>query len=152
MPSAPVTSAALMMRGMFRYDSVAIAGPMQTVSSAMARCMSSRSAVECTATVFNPSSLQARMMRSAISPRLAMSTFCIAASGSGSGDAEHGLIEFHWLTIVDQDGLNDASLVGLDMVHHLHRFDDAQYIAGLNGLADLNERRGLRRWRTVEST
>src|SRR5690554_7454717 len=82
-----------------------MAGPMHTVSSAMARCMSSRSAVECTATVFNPSSLHARMMRSAISPRLAMSTFCIAASGSGSGDAEQGLIEFDRLAVVDQDSL-----------------------------------------------
>src|SRR5690554_7978778 len=96
-----------------------MAGPMHTVSSAMARCMSSRSAVECTATVFNPSSLHARMMRSAISPRLAMSTFCIAASGSGSGDAEQGLIEFDRLAVVDQDSLDDTALVGFDVVHHL---------------------------------
>src|SRR5690606_14957622 len=139
MQSAPVTSAALMMRGMFRYDSVATAGPMQTVSSAMARCMRSRSAVECTDTVFNTTSLQARMMRSAISPRLAMSTFCIAASGSGSGDAEQGLIEFHRLAIVHQDGLDDTGLVGFDVVHHFHGFDDAQYITGLDSLADLDE-------------
>src|SRR5690554_1126366 len=141
-----------MMRGMFRYDSVATAGPMQTVSSAIARCMSSRSAVECTATVFNPSSLQVRMMRSAISPRLAMSTFCIAASGSGSGDAEQGLIEFDRLAVVDQDSLDDTALVGFDVVHHLHGFNDAQHVAGLDGLADFNEGRGLGGWRAVEGT
>jgi hypothetical protein len=38
-------------------------------------CMASWSAVECTATVLMPSSLQARSTRSAISPRLAMRTF-----------------------------------------------------------------------------
>src|SRR5690606_21671999 len=150
MPSAPVTSAALMMRGMFRYDSVAIAGPMQTVSSAIARCMSSRSAVECTATVFNPSSLQARMMRSAISPRLAMSTFCIAASGSGSGDAEQGLIEFHRLAVVHQDGLDDTGLVRFDVVHHLHGFNDAQHVTGLHSLANFNEGGRLGGRRAVE--
>src|SRR5579885_1418391 len=45
---------------------------MQTLSSASRTCMASASAVECTATVLIPSSLQARRMRSAISPRLAM--------------------------------------------------------------------------------
>src|SRR5690606_11813339 len=139
-----------MMRGMFRYESVAIAGPIQTVSSAMARCMSSRSAVECTATVFNPSSLQARITRSAISPRLAISTFCIAASGSGSGDAEQGLIEFDRLAVVHQDCLDHATLVGFDVVHHLHGLDDAQYIACLDGLAHFHEGRGLRGRRAVE--
>ena len=45
---------------------------MQTDSSASFTCMASRSAVECTATVWMPSSLAARRMRSAISPRFAM--------------------------------------------------------------------------------
>src|SRR5438270_346560 len=57
---------------MFRYESRAGGGPMQTLSSASRTCMASASAVECTATVAIPSSLQARSTRSAISPRLAI--------------------------------------------------------------------------------
>src|SRR5215475_538889 len=47
---------------------------MQTLSSASRTCMASASAVECTATVAMPSSLHARWMRSAISPRFAIRT------------------------------------------------------------------------------
>src|SRR5947209_12283600 len=45
---------------------------MHTLSSASRTCIASASAVECTATVAMPSSLQARSTRSAISPRLAI--------------------------------------------------------------------------------
>src|SRR4030067_71256 len=45
---------------------------MHTLSSARRTCMASASAVECTATVATPSSLQARSMRRAISPRVAI--------------------------------------------------------------------------------
>jgi hypothetical protein len=48
---------------------------MQTLSSARRTCMASASAVEWTATVWMPISRQARRMRSAISPRLAIRTF-----------------------------------------------------------------------------
>src|SRR6185437_9365381 len=48
---------------------------MHTLSSARRTCIASASAVECTATVGMPSSLQARSTRSAISPRLAMRIF-----------------------------------------------------------------------------
>src|SRR5882672_9462227 len=48
---------------------------MQTLSSASRTCMASASAVECTATVLMPISRQARWMRSAISPRLAIRIF-----------------------------------------------------------------------------
>src|SRR5882757_4160597 len=50
---------------------------MHTVSSARSTCLVLKSAVECTATVLIPNSRQARRMRSAISPRLAMTTFSI---------------------------------------------------------------------------
>ena len=50
------------------------AGPMQTDSSAMATCLRLRSTVECTATVRMPSAWQARRIRNAISPRLAITT------------------------------------------------------------------------------
>ena len=72
-----VTSAALMMAGMFKYDRADCGGPMHTVSSASRTCLVLKSAVECTATVLMPNSRQARKMRSAISPRLAMTTFSI---------------------------------------------------------------------------
>ena len=48
---------------------------MQTLSSAKRTCMAFASAVEWTATVWIPISRQARWMRSAISPRLAIKTF-----------------------------------------------------------------------------
>src|SRR5687767_1202401 len=64
-----------MIRGILRYDSRLDAGPMQTSSSANRTCSDSRSASEYTATVWMPSSRQARMTRSAISPRLATRTF-----------------------------------------------------------------------------
>src|SRR5690242_6854226 len=57
---------------------------MHTLSSASRTCIASASAVECTATVGMPSSLQARSTRSAISPRLAMrilSNIGLAANG-----------------------------------------------------------------------
>ena len=63
-----------MIEGMLRYDLAAGAGPMQTLSSASRTHMAPRSASECTATVEMPISLQARWMRSAISPRLAIRT------------------------------------------------------------------------------
>ena len=48
---------------------------MQIASSAKRTWSDSASAVEWTATVASPSSLQARITRRAISPRLAMRTF-----------------------------------------------------------------------------
>src|SRR5262245_136969 len=60
---------------------------MQTLSSANFTCSESASASECTATVSMSSSLQARMMRSAISPRLAMRIFLnIGGQSSRSPD------------------------------------------------------------------
>src|SRR6476661_10493943 len=91
MASAPVISAAAMIRGIFRYESRAGAGPMHTSSSANRTCSDSRSASENTATVSTPSSRHARMMRSAISPRLAMSTFLnIGARSAGGVGLEAG--------------------------------------------------------------
>jgi hypothetical protein len=48
---------------------------MSTASSASATCMASRSASEYTATVRNPMRLAVRMIRHAISPRLAINSF-----------------------------------------------------------------------------
>src|SRR6185436_12776112 len=112
---------------------------MQTVSSAKRTCLSVVSAVECTATVLMPSSRQARRMRSAISPRLAMT---ILSSMSGLFDDEQRLAEFHRIAVGGHDRGDLAGLVAFDLVHHFHRFDDAQDLAFLDLGADLHE--GLR--------
>src|SRR6185295_14408993 len=112
---------------------------MHTDSSAMATCLRLRSTVLCTATVLMPSAWQARRMRSAISPRLAMTTFFSMAGSSRSADDEHRFVEFDRLAGADQDGAHGAGNLGLDRVEHLHRLDDAERLALLHGLADLHE-------------
>src|SRR5260370_34464922 len=72
MASAPLTSAADSIAGIFRYDSLLGGGPMQIDWAAKRTCSELLSAVECTATVSIPSSRAARMTRRAISPRLAI--------------------------------------------------------------------------------
>src|SRR3954464_3272075 len=61
---------------------------MQTLSSARRTCMASASAVECTATVAMPSSLQARRIRRAISPRLAIRILSNMVSHGANGENE----------------------------------------------------------------
>src|SRR5581483_7294838 len=100
---------------------------MQTLSSASRTCMASASAVECTATVAMPSSLQARSTRSAISPRLAIR---ILSNTARSLDDHQRLAEFHRLPVLDQH-LNDGACARRrDLVHGLHRFDDEQSLSG----------------------
>src|SRR3546814_482811 len=121
---------------------------MQIDSSARPTCLRLRSTVECTATVLMPRLWQARSTRNAISPRLAMTTF--SSIRAASGNHEHGFVEFHRLAVLDQDGLHGAGHVGLDLVEHLHRLDDAQRLAGLDLLADLDAGRRARRGRGLE--
>src|SRR5262245_23539232 len=75
---------------MLRYDSRLRAGPMQTSSSAKRTCSESLSASECTATVLMPSSRQAQMIRSAISPRLANRIFLNMRAGGPRGASRPG--------------------------------------------------------------
>src|SRR5690348_6021977 len=64
---------------------------MQIDSSARPTCFRLRSTVECTATVLMPRLWQARNTRSAISPRLAMTTFSsMGAPRSGERGAGNG--------------------------------------------------------------
>src|SRR6478672_8928673 len=116
---------------------------MHTDSSAMATCLRLRSTVECTATVLMPSAWHARRMRSAISPRLAMTTFFSMAS-SCSSDHVHGFVELDRLAAGDQDRAHRAGDIGLDRVEHLHRLDDAERLALLHALAHLHEGRRVR--------
>ena len=106
-------------------------------SSARRTCMASASAVECTATVLMPISWQARWMRSAISPRLAIRTFSNIVGAystiiSGSPNSTG------W-RVVDQDLRDRAGLGRLDRVHHLHRLDDQQRLARRHLVADRDE-------------
>src|SRR5215475_14181208 len=120
---------------------------MHTASSAKRTWSAVASAVECTATVRTPSSRQARMTRRAISPRLAMRIFL---NISDRLDAEQRLPELHRLPVLDQDLGDLPRLVGLDLVHQLHRLNDAEDLALLHHRAHLDEGRLIRRGRAVE--
>src|SRR5260370_23442487 len=103
---------------------------MQTAWSAKRTCRLSRSASEYTATVARPSSLQAQITRRAISPRLATSTFL-----KGS-DAKQSLPVLDWLAVAHQLAGHHAGDFRFDLVHELHRFDDAEHRPPLHGLSD----------------
>src|SRR6516164_4701083 len=103
--------------------------------------MASWSAVECTATVLIPISRQARWMRSAISPRLAIRTLSNIAGGAGLLDDHQRLAELHRLRIVDQHLRQRAGLGGLDGIEGLHRLDDQQGLPGRDLVADIDEHR-----------
>src|SRR5690349_12607651 len=131
---------------------------MHTDSSASRTYFASRSASECTTTVLMSISRHARWTRSAISPRFAIrilsKSLPLRAAGLAamprSADDEQGLAEFHRLTVFGQDRLDHASLVRLDLVHELHGFDDAQGLAFLDAIADVDERRRAGRGRAIE--
>src|SRR5262245_21008986 len=108
---------------------------MHTLSSASRTCMASSSAVECTATERMPSSLQARRMRSAISPR-----FAIRILSNISFDDHQRLAELDRLAVLDQNLDHRSRARGGDLVHGLHRLDDQQRVADAHLAADLDER------------
>src|SRR5438874_11529996 len=99
---------------------------MHTLSSARRTCMASASAVECTATVGMPISLQARRTLRAISPRLAIKTLSnIAGCGLRTLlDDRQRLAELDRLAVVDEDGSDHAALGSGNVVHGLHGVDD----------------------------
>src|SRR3954453_10259302 len=113
-------------------------GPMQPLSSASRTCIAAASAVECTATVAMPMSWQARWMRSAISPRLAMRIFWNKTT-RGLFDDHQRFAIFDRLTVRYQNLRQGSALRRLDRVHHLHRLDDQQRVADLNLAADRHE-------------
>src|SRR5580693_8397297 len=115
---------------------------MHTLSSASRTCIASASAVECTATVWMPSSRQARWMRSAISPRLAMRIFwniastCFRATPEphascpdlirSSFQDQQNFAVFYRRAVGDQDAGDGAGLGRPDLVEGLHRLDQQQ--------------------------
>src|SRR5690242_16720193 len=122
---------------------------MQTLSSASRTCIAALSAVECTATVLIPISRQARWMRSAISPRLAMRTFSNIAGDARLLDDHQHLAVFDGCTVGDQDLGKAPGLGCANLVHHLHRLDDEQHLAFLDAVAELDEGRLVRLRRDV---
>src|SRR5215510_12005650 len=84
-----------------------------------------------------PSSRHARRIRSAISPRLAMMIFSSMAT---LFDDEQRLAELNGVAVAGHDGGDAAGLVRLDLVHHLHCFDDAEGLPDLDFVTDLDER------------
>src|SRR3990167_2896237 len=111
------------------------------------------------ATVRMPSSLQARMTRTAISPRLAMRIFENMAQGStgargvpercpelGRGlNGKERLAELDRVAVLRKH-LNDAPRrFRFDFIHQLHGFNDADHLPHLDVLADFDERRRIGR-------
>src|SRR5689334_22728768 len=116
---------------------------MQTASSANLTCSASASAVEWTATDLRPISRRQRITRSAISPRLATRTFLNFSRSSGL-DLEQRLAVLDGRAVLDQDADDRARDVGLDLVHQLHRLDDAQHLALLDLVVERRVRRRVR--------
>src|SRR2546422_3494574 len=57
---------------------------------------------------------------------------------------EKDLAELHRLRVLRGDFANHARDLGLDLVHDLHRFDDAHHLAHVDPAADLDVRLGRR--------
>src|SRR6266446_2892954 len=121
--------------------------PAHTDSSASFTYLASVSASEYTTTVRMPISRQARCMRSAISPRLAIRIF-----SNMLAENEQRLPVLHRLAVFHEHRLHHAGGVGLDLIHQLHRLDDANRLAFLDGLADLDKGLGVGRRRAVKGT
>src|SRR6266581_2944417 len=119
---------------------------MQIASSARRTCRASWSAVEKTATLARPSSRQARITRSAISPRLAMRTLCIAPARLARFEGDDVLARVHEILVLDQEAGDSPLRVALDLVEALHDLDEADDVAGLHlvALAHVRVGRGVR--------
>src|SRR5438128_1887785 len=123
---------------------------MQTAWSASRVCSEPASAVEYTATASTPSSCSARMTRTATSPRFATRTRenialeSVYRTTHDGLEFEQQLPELDGLRVLDEDPPNDAVDVGLDLVHELHRLEDAERLSRTDGLALLDEGRRSR--------
>ena len=73
------------------------------------------------------------MMRSAISPRLAISIFLNGAEG------KQGFSILDGLAVRYEPAFDDSRNLSFNLVHELHRFDDAEDLAGGDLFADADE-------------
>src|ERR1051326_7740608 len=155
---------------------------MQTDSSANRTCNESRSTSLCPAKVPIPISLQVQMMRQAISPRLATRIFrkrrcpllmrrvqspmskvqshkppadfgpLTLDFGLTLLDSEEWLAKFDGLAVLHIDLDDFARRLGLNLVHQLHRFDNANNCVGFDVAADTDEAVCIGRWSAIERT
>src|SRR5512145_234408 len=99
-----------------------------------------------------PSWRHAWMTRSAISPRLAIRILrnIPAAAVSVETEAEERLAVLHRLGVLRVDLGDHAVGVALDLVHELHRLDDAQDLPLPDPVPDAHVRRRIGGGRRVE--
>src|SRR6185437_16028467 len=130
---------------------------MAIASSARRTARLSRSASLNTATVFKPSSRAAWMMRTAISPRLAMSSLSNIGPERDNG-VSAGLEQQQCLPgldrrlVVDEEPDDLAAGVGIDLGELLHHLDQADDVALLHAVAFLLVGRRLGRGTAVEDS
>src|SRR5690242_998647 len=113
---------------------------MQMRSSASRTWSASRSAVEWAAIAVTSSSWQARTMRTATSPRLAIRTRRNTRSRRVENEERRPVLDR--CAVRDQDAAHGRARLGGDLVHHLHRLDDAEHLADLDQVALGDERCG----------
>src|SRR5579872_168875 len=111
-----------MMFGMLRYDRADGPGPTQYASSAKRTCNAERSASLKIATVAIPSSLHARMMRSAISPRLATRIFL----NTRPVQREERSAVIHDLTFFDEHDGDTSAAARADRISDSERFNECK--------------------------
>src|SRR5580698_2870789 len=111
-------SAVEMMFGMLRYERATGPGPTQNASFARATCSESRSASEKTATVAISSSRHARSTRTAISPRLAISTLRKMALSS--------IEQEQWLAVFDRRSVAGSDRHDSAAAQTMHRISNAE--------------------------
>src|ERR1700733_609873 len=108
----------------------------------------SRSAALTACTVSMPSSLAARMMRTAISPRLAMNSLRIAMASAL--DIVERLAGHHSILVFDMKGDELAGFFRDDGGERLHHFDQTHRLADSDRITLLLERRLAGGGRAVE--
>src|ERR1700680_4283119 len=105
-----------------------------------------------------PSSRHAKMTRRATSPRFAMRIFLniltpgAAAPSLRRPDGEEPLPVLYGLPAFDVDIDDLAVVLRVDLVHQLHRLDDAEHLPLRHRRPDLDEGRRTRLRRAIEGT
>src|SRR5688572_6873979 len=94
-----------------------------------------------------PRSRQAQITRTAISPRFAIRIF---SNMSRRLNRKKRFPILDRPAVLNKAGHYDACYVGLDLVHQLHRFNDAKDLADRDAVSGLHEWRRSGRGRFVE--
>src|SRR5437867_2833241 len=94
-----------------------------------------------------PSSRHATITRSAISPRLAIRIFLNILRGL---DGKESLTVLDRLSVFHVAFHDFAVTLGVDLVHQLHRLDDAKHLPFANGVSHFGKRLGARVRRSIK--